>query len=130
MCRSAEGPLNVRWRAQKLLHFALPFRHRLERLRPQSESNTRREALEKLQQSLARLLGPLFQHPMPGVLQHDNRHIGSNQLHLLCQRISQGLLTADHEDWHGELGLRELSEIPCGLLERDKVGPTRTHASG
>ncbi len=46
------------------------------RLRPYSDSNNRREALEKLQQSLTRLLRPFFQHPMPGILQYNNRDIG------------------------------------------------------
>ena len=39
-------------------------------------------ALEKLRESVRRFLGTLFQNPMPGVWQHNDRDIVRDQLHL------------------------------------------------
>src|SRR6266436_570401 len=85
---------------------------------------------EKLHERVSCLPGIFLEHPMAGVLQHDDRDIRSDQLHLLTQESSQGLLAADRENRHGQLGLRELGEIFCGLLEGNEVGPARAHASG
>src|SRR5205807_10623541 len=72
---------------------------------------------QKLYQCLGGFLRSLLQHPVPSILQHHDRHVGPNQFHLLSQRFSQRLVTADAEHWHGEPGLGELSEILRGLQE-------------
>src|SRR5438128_2828517 len=61
---------------------------------------------EKLLQRVGRFLGPFLQHPVSGVLQYSDGHIRGDKLRLLTQYVSEGLLAADHEEWHRQLRLR------------------------
>lgn len=72
---------------------------------------------EKLHQRVHRLLRTFFHDPMSGVLEHDDGHIRSDQLHLLRQHISQRFFSADHENGHRQFGLREFSKVFRRLLE-------------
>ncbi len=58
---------------------------------------------QKFPQSLSRLFGSFLEHPMTGVFEHDNGHIGANQFHLLSEQCSVGVVAADSEDRHGQI---------------------------
>ena len=85
---------------------------------------------QKFLQCFGGFFRTLLQQPVSSIFQHHNGHIRSDELHLLCECISQCLLTANHQHRHGQFSLRELGEILCGLLEGDEVSPAGAHASG
>src|SRR6266571_8739546 len=65
---------------------------------------------------------------MASVLENDGLDVRSDQLHLMAQKVSQGLLAADRQDRHRERPAGPLREVLGRPREGGEVGPARTHA--
>src|SRR5437660_856340 len=74
-----------------------------------------------------RLLWPLFQYPMAGVLEDDNLDVRGDEFRLCAERSTVRLLPADRKNRDCNLGPRQFRKVHCGLREGCEIGEAGGH---
>src|SRR6185503_323991 len=103
MKRCPEGAFSKAFQA--LFHFSSTLRKTMrERCPPGRQALFRARCFQEPAQRFGRRRGLLFENPVPGVLEHDDRDVAADELRLLAEFLSQRLVAADRQHRHRKAG--------------------------